>query len=100
MLLGIFGITTDGAKSGALFAILALVAVAVISALVVKAVVTKVLTMLISALLAFGVYSQRSSITSCADKVKKEALSFGARKTECSFFGVKVNVPTDQLPSK
>ena len=47
-------------------------------------------------LLAFSVYSQRTSLQDCADKVKgnfaREGTSVTVTDTECSFFGTTVTV--------
>lgn len=93
----LFALTTDSAKSAALVVVLVLVGIAVVSALVIKAIVTKILSLAICGLLSLGMFSQRASITNCADKVKSGALSTH-NKTECSFFGIKVSVPTDRVP--
>jgi proteasome assembly chaperone (PAC2) family protein len=94
----LFALTTESAKSTALIGLLAVVVIGVVGALVVKAVVTKLITVAVAAVFAFGFASQRSSIQDCAKKVKDNALVVGASaKTECTFFGIKVNVPTDKI---
>ena len=92
MYLSVLALDTNAVKSGALVAVLALVGIAIVSAVVVKAIVTKLLTIAICALLSLGMISQRATVTKCIDDWKKDH-----RKTECSFFGVKVNIPLDQL---
>jgi hypothetical protein len=94
----LFALTTDSAKSTALIGLVVVVVLAVVAALVIKAIVTKVLSLVVAAIMSFGLYSQRSSIQDCANKVKKEALTFGtAAKAECTFLGVKVKVPVDKI---
>ena len=92
MHLSVLALTTDSIKSAALTSVLVLVVVFVVAALVIKAVVTKVITMAVCALLILGLMSQRASITSCVERLKKDPVT-----TECSFFGFKVKVPLDQL---
>jgi hypothetical protein len=99
MTASLLALTTDSVKSVAIVGVLVLVAFAIISAMVVKAIVTKLLSLLICGALSLGMFSQRSSITTCADQVKAGAFSAnGNRKTECTFFGIKVKVPTDKIP--
>ncbi len=92
MFLSVLAVTTDNVKSYAIVAILAFIGVAIVAAIVVKAIVTKLLTMAICALLSLGMISQRSTVSKCVEDWKKDH-----KKTECSFFGVKVKIPLDQL---
>jgi uncharacterized membrane protein len=94
----LFALTTDSAKSMALMVVLVFVGIAIVSALVIKAIVMKLLSLLVCAFISFGAFSQRSSITKCADSVKANAMSTGSQSTKCTFFGIKVNVPTDKIP--
>jgi hypothetical protein len=94
----LYALTTDSAKSSALIGLAVVVVLAIIAALVIKAIVTKVLSLAVAAIMAFGLFSQRTAIQDCANKVKKEALTFGvAAKAECTFFGIKVKVPLDKV---
>jgi hypothetical protein len=88
----VLALTTDNVKSYAIVAILAFIGIAIVAAMVVKAIVTKLLTMAICALLSLGMISQRSTVSKCVEDWKKDH-----KKTECSFFGVKVKIPLDQL---
>ena len=91
-------ITTDSMRTTALVAILIVVVLAVVSFLVIKTIVAKVMTLVIGIVLTWGLASQRSAISDCVDRVKADSLSVGAAaKTECSFFGIKVTVPSDKL---
>ena len=92
MFLSVLAVTTDNVKSYAIVAILAFIGIAIVAAMVVKAIVTKLLTMAICALLSLGMISQRSTVSKCVEDWKKDH-----KKTECSFFGVKVKIPLDQL---
>jgi hypothetical protein len=92
MNLSVLAVTTDNVKSYAIMAILAFIGIAIVAAIVVKAIVTKLLTMAICALLSLGLISQRSTVSKCVEDWKKDH-----QKTECSFFGVKVKIPLDQL---
>ena len=92
MFLSVLAVTTDNVKTYAVIAIVAFVGIAIVAAMVVKAIVTKLLTMAICALLSIGMISQRSTVSKCVEDWKKDH-----KKTECSFFGVKVKIPLDQL---
>ncbi len=92
MFLSVLAVTTDNVKTYAIIAILAFIGIAIVAAMVVKAIVTKLLTMAICALLSIGMISQRSTVSKCVEDWKKDH-----KKTECSFFGVKVKIPLDQL---
>jgi hypothetical protein len=92
MFLSVLAVTTDNVKNYAIVAILAFIGIAIVAAMVVKAIVTKLLTMAICALLSLGMISQRSTVSKCVEDWKKDH-----KKTECSFFGVKVKIPLDQL---
>jgi hypothetical protein len=90
--------TLDSAKNlGIAIAVGALV-VMVVMAWLIKNVVTKVLSVVILGGLAFGVWTQRSSLESCADKVKDRALVGGVEEITCSFLGTDVNVPVPSVP--
>jgi hypothetical protein len=92
-------LTTDSAKSTAIIGIVVMLVVALAAVFIIKAIITKIISLAVAALLAFGFYSQRVSIQDCAKKAKDNAATIGeSAKTECSFFGVKVKLPTDKLP--
>ena len=99
MTASLLALTTDSVKSAAIVAVLVFVGFAIVSALIVKAIVTKIVSLLVMAALSLGMFSQRSAVDKCADQVKQGAFSAnGNRKTECTFLGFKVRVPTDKLP--
>lgn len=74
-----------------------LVAIALLA--VVKSIVGKVVSLVIFISIAAGGYTQRASISDCADKVKAQATSSGSVDTKCTFFGQEVTVKVP-LPAK
>ena len=88
-------LTTDSVRTTALIAIVIVVGLMVLSFIVIKTIIAKVLSLLIGVALTAGLASQRHGISDCATRVKRDNLSVGkAVKTECSFFGIKVTVPS------
>lgn len=92
MFAGLFGITLDTARDAALIVAATALGLALVSAWLVKAIVSKVLTVAVLAVLAVVVWTQRTSLDDCADRVR-DTLSAGAvDDTTCTFFGRDVTV--------
>jgi uncharacterized membrane protein YfcA len=91
-----FGLTLDDAKTIAIVAATALAVGAIVSFWVMKSIVQKLVAAVLLALLAFAVWTQRVSLQDCADKVQDSFERAGTEvtvaDTECSFFGVTVNI--------
>lgn len=87
------GITLETARNVAVVVALGLVAIAVVAAWLVKKIVAKLITVGVLAALALLVWSQRSSLDDCADRVQ-ERMRTGAvdEDTTCRFFGQDVTV--------
>jgi cobalamin biosynthesis protein CobD/CbiB len=89
----VLALTLGQAKNVALLIVLVLVVLAVVAAWVMKEVAQKVALAVILSLLALLVWTQRSSLDECADKVREG----GVRgDTTCSFFGRDVSITTDR----
>lgn len=71
---------------------------AVIMMMVIKNIVGKIISLVFLLAIAAGGYTQRASITDCADKVKAQATS-ASINTKCTFFGQDVNIKVDN-PTK
>ncbi len=81
------------AKTIAILVVIALVVMAVVSAWVMKEISQKIALVVILGLLALLVWTQRSSLDECADKVREG----GVRgDTTCSFFGRDVQISTNR----
>lgn len=89
-------ITLDTAKNIAIAVTVIFVVGAVVAAWVMKTIVQKLATAFVLVLLAFAVYSQRTSLEDCADKVKGNFERVGTdvtvTDTDCSFFGMTVTI--------
>jgi hypothetical protein len=84
--------TVDSAKNVGIAVAVALVVLMLVSAFVVKKVTTKVLTVVILGGLAFGVWTQRSSLEDCASKVKARGLLGDTSDVTCTFLGTDIKV--------
>jgi uncharacterized membrane protein YqjE len=83
-------LTVDTAKNIGIAIAVGLVALMLVMAIVIKNVTAKLITVVLIGGLAFLVWTQRSSLQDCADKVRADASD-----EECKFLGshVKVSVP-------
>ena len=92
----VLAFTTDSARNIGLIAIIVFLGLGFLSMLLVKAIVGKVIGLVVFAGIALLLLNQRSTITSCADKIKLTARTSPGRlpATTCRFFGVDVKVPT------
>ncbi len=85
-------LTLGQAKTIGIVVVVALVVLALVSAWVMKEVGQKVALVVILGLLALLVWTQRSSLDECADKVREG----GVRgDTTCSFLGRDIDISTD-----
>ena len=85
--------TLESAKNIGIAVAVGLVALMLVMAVVIKNVTTKLITVLIIGGLAFGVWTQRSSLQDCADKVKARGVLGDTTDVTCSFLGSDINVP-------
>ena len=88
-------LTLGQAKTIAVLVVLALIVLAVVSAWVMKEIMQKVALVVILGLLALLVWTQRSSLDDCADRVR--AAEFRG-DTTCSFLGRDVTISTRRDP--
>ncbi|MGK0275797.1 MAG: putative membrane protein YfcA [Ilumatobacter sp.] len=89
-------LTLESAKQLAIAVVVVFVVGAFLAAWVMKTIVQKVATVFVLALLAFAVYTQRTSLQDCADKVQGNFDRVGTNvtvtDTDCSFFGMTITV--------
>jgi hypothetical protein len=92
----VLAITLDEAKNISIVIVLVLIIAAVSAAWVMKEVMQKLLFAGVLALLAFAVWTQRTSLQDCADKVQESYERVGTDvtflDTDCSFFGFTVTI--------
>jgi membrane protein implicated in regulation of membrane protease activity len=88
----VLALTLEQAKTSAILIAVALLVLAVGAAWLMKTVAQKVALAVILGLLALLVWTQRSSLDECADKVREGGTS---GDTTCSFFGRDINISRD-----
>jgi high-affinity Fe2+/Pb2+ permease len=88
-----FAIGLDSAKNLAIAITIGFVALAFVSALVIKNVTTKIVSVLIMAGLALGVWTQRAQLQDCAQTMKDKVEVHDTSATTCTFFGLDVDIP-------
>lgn len=92
----VLALTLDSAKNIAI-GLAAVFAIGSIGAAwIMKTIVQKVATALVLAILAFAVWSQRTSLQDCADKVQdafeRSGTTVSLGDTDCSFFGTTITI--------
>jgi hypothetical protein len=91
--------TVESAKNIAIGVAGVLVIVMVLMAWLVKNVTTKLISVLIFAGLAFGVWTQRTSLQDCASKVKgRAAVGADTSALTCTFLGSDIKVSAPAVP--
>ncbi len=88
-------LSVDSAKNIAIVVVIAFVVLSVVSAIVVKAIVTKIILVVLMGGLALGAWTQRQSLSECADKAAAAVQdgTAGAETVTCTFFGTEVDLP-------
>ena len=85
--------TLESAENIGIAVAVGLVALMVVLAFVVKNVTMKLISILLVGGLAFGVWTQRTSLQDCADKVKTRGIAVGATEVTCTFLGSEISIP-------
>lgn len=89
-------LTLESAKQLAIAVVAIFAFGAFLAAWIMKTIVQKVATVFVLALLAFAVFTQRTSLQDCADKVQGNFDRVGTNvtvtDTDCSFFGMTITV--------
>ena len=98
----VLGITLDTAKNIAIGVVVVFLLGSLLAAWLMKTIVQKIAVAAVLALLAFAVWSQRTSLQECADKVQQNFELDGTTAsfvdTDCSFFGVEVTISDPRSP--
>jgi hypothetical protein len=90
--------TVESAKNIGIAVAVALVMLMLLSAFVIKKVTMKLLTVVILGGLAFGMWTQRSSLQDCADKVKARGVLGDTTDVTCTFLGSDIKVAAAPVP--
>jgi hypothetical protein len=86
-------LSLDSAKNIAVVVVLVFLVLAVVSAWLVKSIVTKLVMVVLMGGLALGAWTQRTSLTDCADKAKANVQAGNSESVTCRFFGTDVKIP-------
>ena len=92
-------VETEARFNVAVALVIGFVALALVAASAVKNVTYKIVSVLFMAGLSLGVWTQRSNLQDCAQRVKNEQQIGQLGPTRCEFFGGTVNVPGVSSPS-
>jgi hypothetical protein len=84
--------TLDSAKNIGIAVAVGLIALMFAMAIVIKNITTKLISILLIGGLAFGVWTQRSSLQDCADRVKERGLAVGSADVTCTSLGSDVKI--------
>ena len=87
-------VTLEAAKNAAIIVVVVLVVLAIAAAWLAKMVVQKVLLALVFGLLAALVWSQRTALEDCADRVRASRAAGAPVDTTCTFLGRDVPIRT------
>ncbi len=85
-------LTLESAKTIAIAVAVGLVALMLVMAVVVKNITAKLISVVIIGGLAFGVWTQRSSLQNCADKVRGRIAVGDTSDVTCSFLGSDITI--------
>jgi hypothetical protein len=91
-------LTVDGAKHLAIAIIVGFVVLSVVSAAAISNITARIVSVLVFAGFALGVWTQRSNLVDCADRAKDKVAVGDTSDTECTFFGTTITVPGVDVP--
>lgn len=86
------GLSLEEVRNVAIVVVAGAAVLAVLVAWVVKAVASKLLSLLLVGVLAAVVWTQRTSVQDCADRVGTTLADGAVDDTTCTFFGREVSV--------
>jgi hypothetical protein len=85
-------LTLESAKNIGIAVAVALVALMLVMAFVIKNVTAKLVSVIIIGGVAFGVWTQRSSLQSCSHKVRARIAAGDRSDVTCSFIGSDIKI--------
>lgn len=85
------GLTLETVRNAALIGALVFVAGSIVSAVLLRTIAQKLAVAAIFALVALLVWTQRTSLESCAELVREAVVT--PADTTCTFFGREVEIP-------
>jgi UPF0716 family protein affecting phage T7 exclusion len=91
--LAMLALTLGSARHLAVAIIVVFVVLAVVSATVISNVTAKIVSMLVFAGFALGVWTQRTNLSDCAERAQAKVTVGDESPTTCTFFGTEIDVP-------
>jgi len=88
----VLALTVDMAKNVALGILAGVLVLGFLAIKITKSVTQKAISLLLTAGVVLGVWTQRANLSSCADKVKAQTEAGGLPDTTCTFFGTDVKL--------
>ncbi len=86
-------LTLGSARHLAVAIIVVFVVLAVVSATVISNVTAKIVSMLVFAGFALGVWTERTNLSDCAERAQAKVTVGDESPTTCTFFGTEIDVP-------
>lgn len=94
----LLALSLDSAKQLAIVIVVAFVVLSIVSAAIIKNITMKVISVLLFGGFALGVWTQRTNLQDCADRVRDKAAVGDTSATTCTFFGAEIDVPEVDVP--
>ncbi|MGH9133941.1 MAG: hypothetical protein ACRDZZ_08405 [Ilumatobacteraceae bacterium] len=85
-------LSLDTARNAAIIAVVVLIALAIASAWLMKSIAQKAALVIVLGLLAVLIWSQRTSLDDCADRVEASLASGVRTDTTCTFLGQSITI--------
>ncbi len=92
-------LSVDSARQLGVGIVVLFVVLTVVSATAIANITAKIVTMMVMAGFALGVWTQRTNLTDCAEQAKAKVTVGDTSPTTCTFFGVEVDIPGVPTPS-
>lgn len=91
-------LSVDSARQLGVGIVVLFVVLTVVSATAIANITAKIVTMMVMAGFALGVWTQRTNLTDCAEQAKAKVTVGDTSPTTCTFFGVEVDIPGVPTP--
>jgi hypothetical protein len=88
----------DAAKNIAIAVVIGFVVLSLVAASAIKNITGKIITTLVMAGFALGVWTQRSSLQDCAQTYRDRSAAGDVAPATCKFFGSEVDLPQRESP--
>ena len=91
-------LSVDSARQLGVGIVVLFVVLTVVSATAIANITAKIVTMMVMAGFALGVWTQRTNLTDCAEQARAKVTVGDTSPTTCTFFGVAVDIPGVPTP--